>query len=135
MPIKFNGEKLKLLREKVPGMTAKKLGELMNCSQSLITGYELGDKEPRADKVSALASIFKVPEITFYISSNNLDELFPNMSKEVIDFILDEENRPYIELAKRFKDNDTDLVTANEFADIVIRAETRYQDTVKKTKS
>ncbi|KQB18610.1 transcriptional regulator [Bacillus thuringiensis] len=67
---RFDGKKLYLLR-KNRGFSQRELGELLNCSHSLVNLMENGKLQPTTAKLLGISSIFKV----------SIDELF-------IDFFL-----------------------------------------------
>ncbi|MEM5610033.1 helix-turn-helix transcriptional regulator [Bacillus thuringiensis] len=62
---KFDGKKLYLLR-KNKGFSQRELGELLDCSHSLVNLMENGKLQPTTAKLLGISSIFKV----------SIDELF-----------------------------------------------------------
>ena len=64
-------EKLKQLRLQ-NNLTQEALGKRMNVSRSTIAGYETKNRQPSYEKLTALASLFRVP----------------------VDYLLDEEDEP-----------------------------------------
>ena len=72
------GKKLRLLR-KLKGYTQEQLAEILNTTRSCISNYELGNRQPDNETVSAVADFFDVSidylmgrsEVSFSVKTNN----------------------------------------------------------------
>ena len=72
------GKKLRLLR-KLKGYTQEQLAEILNTTRSCISNYELGNRQPDNETVSAVADFFDVSidylmgrsEVSFSVKTND----------------------------------------------------------------
>lgn len=90
---------------------------------------ETGKTEtPRPETVKSLSEVLGVSELYFYICGEVLDDFFPAaMSADVRDFLLDENNVDFINMAKKIYDTGVDIHVVLG----VLEALSKYQPTRK----
>lgn len=78
MTTEIFGKKLRFLR-KLKGYTQEQFAEILNTTRSCISNYELGNRQPDNETVSAVADFFDVSidylmgrsEVSFSVKTNN----------------------------------------------------------------
>ena len=111
----FNGDKLAKLR-KNKNLSMEEIAKRTGVPQSSLSQMETGKtKNPRPANVEKLSKGLGVSDIYFYVSGENLAEFFPaKMDVETRDFVLEEENLPYILHALKLKKHSVDIKTADK---------------------
>lgn len=105
-------ERLKMLREE-RNMSVKELGETVGTSGATISRYETGVHEPKSRMVQKLADYFKVnpswlmgADVDKYSNEDVLyyddPRIFNHLSDKLKDFVIKEENTPYLVLAEKY---------------------------------
>ena len=121
--VQLFSERLKILREE-RNMTVKELGEAVGTSGATISRYETGVHEPKSKMVQRLAEYFNVSpawlmgadidryneDIIRYDNPNILNKL----PKDLQDFVVKEENVPYLIIAKQLEAYDLSKLTETE---------------------
>ncbi|HYE12231.1 MAG TPA: helix-turn-helix transcriptional regulator [Patescibacteria group bacterium] len=104
------GQKIQLRRKELR-MSVEELAEKINLSVSLIKKIESGTKKLTNKNADIFAKALDVP-ITFLTSDSyqenieDINEVMQNLNKEEIDWIKDQENKPYIIFAKMLDEKD-----------------------------
>lgn len=110
----FLGYKLKKLRE-VMGWSTTDVERMTSIPQGRISELENGNtKNPRPDTVKRLCQGLHVQDQFFFVEDDKLrPDLLPDMPEEILKFLMDSNNLPYISLAFKIKTLNIPLTSLN----------------------
>jgi transcriptional regulator with XRE-family HTH domain len=126
--IKLFPERLKAVREE-KNLTVKDLGEMCGTSGATISRYETGVHQPKSCMVEKLAEVLDInpawlaganidrnnEDIIRYDDSNILNRL----PEDLREFVINEENTPYLVVAKQLAAYDLSKLTEREMKFII----------------
>jgi len=107
--VRIIGENLKRLRKaKRLSMTA--LEDISGVKQSIISRIETGKKNPEPETVERLARALDVDVQYFYFEESRLPtKVLPAMPEDLVDFVVEAPNVPYLVLGKGIKESEIPL--------------------------
>jgi transcriptional regulator with XRE-family HTH domain len=104
---KFLGDRLRERREGM-GLSTPKLAKISGVSQSSISDYELGKKQPRLKQLEKLCQALEIKHESYFYDKEMgipIDSLSVDMPGELTKFIMDADNAKYIELGMMAKES------------------------------
>lgn len=109
---------LKLRTEK--GLSLRELGKGVNLSHSYIDAIEKGTTNPSIPSLKIIADYFGV-DVAYFLSDDNEEVIFYNepdilekLPKDLKEFVIKEENTPYLVVAKQLAAYDLSKLTERE---------------------
>jgi transcriptional regulator with XRE-family HTH domain len=118
------GKKLTKLRNE-KGLSLRELGEKVNLSHSYIDAIEKNKTNPSIPSLKLIADYFGV-DVAYFLSDENEEvifysepSIFDKLPEDLKDFVVKEENTPYLVVAKQLAAYDLDKLTDREMKFLV----------------
>lgn len=118
------GKKLTKLRNE-KGLSLRELGKKVNLSHSYIDAIEKNKTNPSIPSLKLIADYFGV-DVAYFLSDENEEVIFYNepsiydkLPEDLKDFVVNEENTPYLVVAKQLAAYDLDKLTDREMKFLV----------------
>jgi len=105
------------LREK-QGLTQKEIGKRLGISDSAVNNYESGKRHPEYPMLVKIANFFGV-STDYLVGKENTWKY--NLPEDIKEFVLNPDNRAYLELAPEIKESGVLPETIREFVIALIR--------------
>jgi transcriptional regulator with XRE-family HTH domain len=109
---------LKLRNEK--GLSLRELGKAVNLSHSYIDAIEKGTTNPSLPSLKLIADYFGV-DVAYFLANDDEEVIFYNepdilgrLPEDLKEFVLNEENTPYLIIAKQLAAYDLKKLTERE---------------------